>query len=179
SLERVSRHRRSITPARENDSRVFWLMLLFGALLTTGFLLGLRSQINAHQLNRAEEKLRDELDRYASQQKFLDLDQKRALSPRESERSVKEDGLIQSGLDEKNALAQLPIKSNLPLDPSKNSNSLPVMVAARGAKGAKGAKEDGKPVVVKPSFDKLPGGRAGKGLKAPESPKSMNKQDVK
>src|SRR5262249_38737521 len=135
-----------------SDSRVYWLMVLFGALLTAGFLLGLRSQINAHQLNRAEEKLRDELDRYASQEKFLNLDQKRALSPRESERFVKEAGLLQVKLDEKNALAQLPAK----LDPPNTSNPLPPLAAQKSA---------GKSVVVKASFDKHLADRSRTGLK--------------
>jgi hypothetical protein len=80
---------------RPSDSRVFWLMALAGSVLTVGFLLGLRSQIAAHQLNQAEEKLKNQLDRYASQEKFLALEQQRARSPRESERARKESGLEQ------------------------------------------------------------------------------------
>ncbi len=95
---------------REPDSRVFWMMVFVGTVLTAGFVLGLRSQINAHQLNRAEEKLKDELDRYVSQQKFLSLEQQRARSPRESERAVKGAGLVQLKLDQQNALPAKPIE---------------------------------------------------------------------
>ncbi|MGH9844573.1 MAG: hypothetical protein ACREEM_38115, partial [Blastocatellia bacterium] len=110
---------------REPDSRVFWTMVFAGAVLTAGFVLGLRMQINAHQLNRAEEKLKDELDRYVSQQKFLSLQQQRARSPRESERAVKEAGLLQLKLDQQNSL---PAK---PAEPAETARSKAGAVAAK------------------------------------------------
>ena len=161
SSGRASRREHSSTTTREHDSRVFWLMVLFGALLTAGFLLGLRSQINAHQLNRAEERLRDELDRYASQQKFLTLEQERALSPRESERSVKEAGLVQVKLDERYALAQWPVKpaKHTEFDPTKTTTSLPILAAKKDAD---------KQTWVKPSVGKPSATRVGAPVKAPE-----------
>lgn len=91
------RHREA---APEHGSRVLWVMMALGGLLTVGFVLGVRSQITAHQINQAEERLRTELDRAATQQKFLAIEQERALSPGESARAGKEAGLLQMKFNE-------------------------------------------------------------------------------
>ncbi len=81
-----------------------WLMIFIGTILAAGFVFALRSQINAHQLGLAEEQLRARLDEYSSQQKFLQLNQERALSMGESDRASKQAGLSQLRLKEPNVL---------------------------------------------------------------------------
>ena len=74
-------------------------MILIGMALTAGFVFALRSQINAYKIAQAEEQLKMKLDEYASQQKFLTLDQQRALSAGESERAGRRNGLVHLKLD--------------------------------------------------------------------------------
>ncbi len=81
-----------------------WMMIFIGSVLAAGFVLALRSQVNAYKLGQAEEELKTALDDYASQQKYLMLDQHRALSARASDRAGKEAGLSQLKLDQPNAL---------------------------------------------------------------------------
>jgi hypothetical protein len=80
-------------------------MILIGMALTAGFVFALRSQINAYKIAQAEEQLKMKLDEYASQQKFLTLDQQRALSAGESERAGKRNGLVHLELDKEAAQA--------------------------------------------------------------------------
>ncbi len=91
-------------------SRVIWMMLLTSAALSAGFVFALRSQINAYKLGQAEERLKMKLDEYASQQKFLALDQQRAINTGESDRAGRRNGLDQLKLDHaapaRNALVQ-------------------------------------------------------------------------
>jgi len=75
------------------------MMILVGMALAAGFVFALRSQINAHEISKAEEKLKMKLDEYASQQKFLSLEQQRALSAGESDRAGRLNGLNQLRLD--------------------------------------------------------------------------------
>ena len=84
-------------------ARVIWLMILIGMALTAGFVFALRSQINAYRIAQAEEQLKMKLDEYASQQKFLTLDQQRALSAGESERAGRRNGLVHLELDKEAA----------------------------------------------------------------------------
>ncbi len=76
-------------------SRVMWLMILIGMALSAGFVLALRSQINAYKIAQAEERLKMKLDEYADQQRFLALDERQALSAKESERAGRRNGLVQ------------------------------------------------------------------------------------
>src|SRR5262245_25276778 len=80
-------------------ARVIWLMILIGMALTAGFVFALRSQVNAYKIAQAEEQLKMKLDEYASQQKFLTLDQQRALSAGESERAGRRNGLVHLKLE--------------------------------------------------------------------------------
>lgn len=80
-------------------SRVMWLMILIGMILTAGFVFALRSRINTYKIAQAEEQLKMKLDEYASQQKFLTLDQQRALNAGESERMGRRNGLDHLKLD--------------------------------------------------------------------------------
>lgn len=73
--------------SEERGARVMWMMILIGIALTAGFVFALRSQISAYRLGQAEEQLRTKLDEYAGQQKFLMLDQQRALNTTESDRA--------------------------------------------------------------------------------------------
>jgi hypothetical protein len=80
-----------------------WLMILIGMALAAGFVFALRSQINAYKIAQAEEQLKMKLDDYARRQKFLTLDQQRALSASESERAGRWNGLDQIRLDRESA----------------------------------------------------------------------------
>jgi hypothetical protein len=76
-----------------------WMMILTGAALSAVFIFALRSQINTHKIAQAEEQLKIKLDEYASRQKFLALDQQRALNISESDRAGRRNGLDQLKLD--------------------------------------------------------------------------------
>lgn len=90
--------------SHRGESSVMWVMIFTGVALAAGFVLALRSQISAHQLGQAEERLREKLDEYTSQQKFLMLDQQRALNASDSERVGKQSGLDQLKLDQSGSL---------------------------------------------------------------------------
>jgi hypothetical protein len=77
-----------------------WMMVVIGTLLAAGFIFALRSQINIHKLGQAEEELRARLDEYADHQKYLMVDQQRAISATESDRASKEAGLSQLKLNQ-------------------------------------------------------------------------------
>lgn len=101
SSPRTSHRRGDGDSTREPGSRVLWLMLLVGALLTAGFVLGLRSQINAHQIGEAEQKLRTQLDRFSNEQRSLEIEQKRVTSPIASEQVVQNADLTSIKFDQK------------------------------------------------------------------------------
>jgi hypothetical protein len=84
-------------------------MLLVGALLTAGFVLGLRSQINAHQIGEAEEKLRTQLDRFSNEQRSLEIEQKRVTSPVASEQVIKNADLKPIKFDQEYLPSRLPV----------------------------------------------------------------------
>jgi hypothetical protein len=77
-----------------------WVMVITGTILAAGFILALRSHINTYKLGQAEEELRARLDEYAAHQKYLMVDQQRALSATESERASKQAGLVQLKLNQ-------------------------------------------------------------------------------
>jgi hypothetical protein len=95
----VSNRGGALRRSEGREGRVMWLMILTGVALTAGFVFALRSHINAYRIAQAEEKLKMKLEEYASQQQFLTLDQKRALSASESERAGRQNGLDQLKLD--------------------------------------------------------------------------------
>lgn len=80
------------------------MMIFIGVALTAGFVFALHSQISAYQLGQAEERLRGKLDDYTDQQKFLMLDQQRALNINASDRAGRQNGLDQLKLDQPSAL---------------------------------------------------------------------------
>ena len=80
-------------------SSVMWMMILVGAAISAVFIFALRSQINTHKIAQAEERLKLKLDEYASQQKFLAIDQQRALNTTESDLVGRRNGLDQLKLD--------------------------------------------------------------------------------
>jgi hypothetical protein len=98
-------------------ARVMWMMILIGVALAAGFVVALRSQINAYRIAQAEEQLKVKLDEYTSQQKFLTRDQQRALSAGEVERAGKRHGLDHLKLDreeeQRNASARQVVSSVL------------------------------------------------------------------
>ncbi len=87
--------RRRQNRERRQGSNVLGVLMCIGALVATGFVFALRSQINTHQLGQAEAQLRSELDEIANRQRYEVLAQQRALSPREIDRAAKQAGLIQ------------------------------------------------------------------------------------
>jgi hypothetical protein len=87
-----------------------WLMILTGVALAAGFVFALRSQISAYKIAQAEEQLKMKLDDYTRQQKFLTLDQQRALSASESERAGRWNGLDQIRLDREAARGAAPVQ---------------------------------------------------------------------
>jgi cell division protein FtsB len=102
--KRVARSRRSSAARgrrrreQRRGSRVLWMLIFIGAVLGTGFVLAMRSQINAYQLAQAEAQLRTELDEIANRQRFEILQQQRTLNPRASDRAARRAGLIQPSL---------------------------------------------------------------------------------
>jgi hypothetical protein len=105
--KRANRYHRQPYDRAERGSKVMWMMIFIGAALAAGFVFALRSQINAYKLGQAEEELRAALDEYSSQQKYLAVDQQRALSASESERAGIAAGLGQLELNQPSALPQL------------------------------------------------------------------------
>ncbi len=99
----------------QRGSKIMWMMVIIGTILAAGFIFALRSHINTHKLGQAEEELRARLDEYADHQKYLMVDQQRALSAAESERASKQAGLSQ-------------LKLNQP-DELRNSSPRPVYAA--------------------------------------------------
>ncbi len=98
----------------QRGSKIMWMMVIAGTILAAGFIFALRSQINTYKLGQAEEELRARLDEYAAHQKYLMVDQQRALSATESERASKQAGLI-------------PLKLN---QPDEMRNSAPASASA-------------------------------------------------
>jgi hypothetical protein len=85
---------------REEGSNLFLTLVFVGALVATGFVFALRSQIHARELGQAEQRLRSELDEIADQQRYDVLEQQRTTSLRESERAAQQAGLIQPRLNQ-------------------------------------------------------------------------------
>ena len=100
SSNRISSRAGNRRHGEGRGSRVMWTMILIGIALCAGFVFALRSQINTYRLGQAEEQLRVKLDEYTSQQKFLTLDQQRALNTGESDRAGRQNGLDQLKLDQ-------------------------------------------------------------------------------
>lgn len=88
----------------QRGSKVMWMMIITGTILAAGFIFALRSHINTYKLGQAEEELRARLDEYAAHQKYLMVDQQRALSATESERASKQAGLSQLKLNQPDEL---------------------------------------------------------------------------
>jgi hypothetical protein len=139
----------------EHGSRVLWIMMALGGLLTIGFVLGVRSQITAHQINQAEERLQTELDRAATQQKFLAIEQERAMSPGESTRAGREAGLLQMKLNETggqiNALPARPVARPLAPAPVESPEEAESEAPARRTLAAKPAAGRPAPTSLKSS----------------------------
>jgi hypothetical protein len=119
----VSIHRGAMRRSEGRGGRVMWLMILTGVALTAGFVFALRSQINAYRIAQAEEKLKMKLEEYASQQQFLTLDQKRALSASESERAGKRNGLDQLKLDSGSVQSNALVRGLVPQPPVRTTQA--------------------------------------------------------
>src|SRR5262245_16543081 len=104
---RVSNRAENRDNGRNSEGRgakVMWMMIWLGIVLCAGFIFALRSQINTYRLGQAEERLREKLDEYTNQRKFLALDQQHALNPGESDRAGRQNRLDQLKLDREAAL---------------------------------------------------------------------------
>jgi hypothetical protein len=99
---RSSRNKRRQNKERQQGSRVLWMLIFIGALVATGFIFALRSQISAYQFGQAEAQLKAELEEIANRQRYAILEQQRALSPREADRAAKQAGLVQPKLNQPN-----------------------------------------------------------------------------
>ena len=84
----------------QRGAKIMWMMVITGTILAAGFIFALRSHINTYKLGQAEEELRARMDEYAAHQKYLMVDQQRALSATESERASKQAGLSQLKLNQ-------------------------------------------------------------------------------
>ncbi|MBK9314725.1 MAG: hypothetical protein IPM55_10870 [Acidobacteria bacterium] len=89
-----SRQKRSST----GGSRVYWLLVVAAAVLTSGFIFTLQSKISIHKLGQMESKLKDELDEIANRQRYEILEQQRAINPQQSDSAARQAGLIQPRL---------------------------------------------------------------------------------
>lgn len=125
--QRAARYRRH---GSERGSRIMWTMIFIGTVLAAGFVLALRSQINAYQLGQAEEQLKAKLDEYAGQQRYLMLDQQRARSTGESDRAGKQAGLDQLRLNQPDALRS----SSVQKPPTAQKASMPAAQKAQAQK---------------------------------------------
>ncbi|GEM_PF-1587695 len=91
----------------QRGSKIMWMMVITGTFLAAGFIFALRSHINTYKLGQAEEELRARLDEYADHQRYLMVDQQRALSATESDRVSKQAGLSQLKLNQPDELRNL------------------------------------------------------------------------
>ena len=96
----------------QRGSKIIWMMVITGTILAAGFIFALRSHINTYKLGQAEEELRAKLDEYAAHQKYLMVDQQRALSATESERASKEAGLSQLKLNQPDEMRNYSLRSS-------------------------------------------------------------------
>jgi len=90
------------------QSPAFWAFILVGAIIAGGFLASLRWQLMAQQTAREEVQLRATLDQIKTENKYLQMEQVGALSPRriESQLAAKA-GLGPMKLDDPSALKTL------------------------------------------------------------------------
>jgi hypothetical protein len=99
---------------KEEGSNLFLTLVMVGALVAAGFVFALRSQINAREFGQAEQRLRNELDEIADQQRYEVLEQQRTMSLPESDRAAQQAGLIQPRLNQAKAPDVPPSQAVLP-----------------------------------------------------------------
>ncbi len=131
-----STYRLSNRPGHQRDnegggSSVMWMLILVGGALSAIFIFALRSQINTHKIAQAEEQLKTKLDEYASRQKYLELDQRRALNTSESELAGRRNGLDQLKLTQEASTPSV-VATQAPPQDKKSPN--PVQAATRVVK---------------------------------------------
>jgi hypothetical protein len=158
-------------------SKVMWTMILIGVTLAAVFVFALRSQINAYRLAQAEEQLRQKLDQYSAQQKFLTLDQQRAMNTSESDRAGREGGLNQLKLDTQSSLRGASIQKAVhqlsePAKASQASQEDETPVSARSvqAPAAQPVRQSGKPSGRQPG---KPSGKAGQNAMGAKAAKAQ------
>ncbi|MBL8169402.1 MAG: hypothetical protein JNJ50_14695 [Acidobacteria bacterium] len=108
---RTTRSSRAHKSEPESGTNVLWILMVVGGLVATGFIFALRSQINVYHLGQTESQLKTELDRLSDHQRYLALEQQRALSVRESDLAAKQSGLIQPKLNQAGPAPVAPVAS--------------------------------------------------------------------
>ena len=149
------RHRRHVG-GEDRGSRVMWLMILVGVALAAGFVFALRSQINAYKIAQAEEQLKMQLDEYARQQKFLTVDQRRAMSISDGHSATRY-GLDHLKLDRESDRREASARKFIPASPVRaaqdgDQNGRP---AAGGRNGSRPEKRS--PRIASPAKTAKPG----------------------
>jgi hypothetical protein len=145
---RFSNHEANSSGRRRSEGRgakVMWLMILIGMGLAAGFVFALRSQINAYRIAQAEEQLKSQLDEYTRQQKFLAVDQQRAMNAGDSDRAGRWNGLEHLKLDREairhDASAQRIVSATVVRSPEADQNNRvdvrPVMEDRNGPRAIK------------------------------------------
>lgn len=91
---------------RNRKPQAVWALVAIGAVVAAGFVAGLHWQLSAHNISRAEVKLKSELSRAESEQRFLEAQHYGALTPYEIERTANRNrgSVAPVGLDEPAAL---------------------------------------------------------------------------
>jgi hypothetical protein len=98
-------------------------MILSGIALAAGFVFALRSQLNTYRIAQAEEQLKTQLDEYARRQKFLSLEQKRAMSADEIDRAGRWNGLERLKLDRETPPRDVSVQKVVSTAPVKESRA--------------------------------------------------------
>ena len=132
---RVSRRRPVALPAvRPNGMHVFGLLTLAGALLSLVLVTALHWQRSALHLGMQEVELRSALDQTNNEGRKLLIDQRRALSPRETELRSRQAGQSPVKLDERSVILRAAKTESKSAKPKVATPSKPVSAGSRPAR---------------------------------------------
>lgn len=119
----ASQRRAQLVAVRPQGLGVFGLLVVVAIALASPFVLALNWQGQAYQSSQKEVALRSQLQQAAHERRQLELDQQRALSPRENESRSRRVGLSPLKLDERTAAAKPSTRSLSPNTKPKTGNS--------------------------------------------------------
>lgn len=132
---RVSRRRpQALAAVRPNGMHVFGLLTLAGALLTLVLVTALHWQRSAMQLGIQEVELRSALDQTNNEGRKLLIEQRRALSPRETELRSRQIGQAPLKLDERSAVLRAAKVETKSVKPKTTAPSKPVQPGNRATR---------------------------------------------